>query len=202
MAVTKYEICSRALNTIGIGSIESFNDDTPRAAKCADIWDTFTRYLLSIYPWYFTEAKIQLGRLTTTPVNQYQYEFQLPGDNLRLHAVYNSGSVGAVPIQDYTIFGERLLCNESAIWVDYQKNVIAEGWPYWFVQFAIKALALEIGEQIPVSADIINRLQTKVWGTANDNGRGGMFGFSMNLDSKLRPAEPIRNFELIDARFV
>jgi len=202
MAVTKYEICSRALNTIGFGSINSFTDDNQRAAICGDIWDTFSRYLLSIYPWYFIQKKAQLGQLVTSPVNEYQYAYQLPGDLLRLNALYASGSAGAIPIQDYNLFGNRVLTNESAIWADYQEYVIAEGWPYWFVYFAIKALALEIAEHIPTDETKMNKLQVRVWGSPQDNGRGGLYGQTMSLDSKQRPAEPIRDFELISTRFV
>ena len=202
MAVTKYEICSRALNTIGASSIASFTEDNQRSAICSDIWDTFSRYLLSIYPWYFVQKKSQLGRLVTAPVNEYQYAYQLPGDLLRLNALYASGSAGAIAIQDYNLFGNRVLTNDGAIWADYQEYVIAEGWPYWFVYFAIKALALELAEHIPTDESKIQKLQLRVWGPPQDNNRGGLFGFSMNLDSKQRPAEPIRDFELISTRFV
>jgi len=202
MAVTKYEVCSRALNTIGFGSINSFTDDNQRAVICGDLWDTFSRYLLSIYPWYFIQKKVQLGRLVTAPVNEYTYAYQLPGDLLRLNAIYASGSAGAIPIQNYNLVGNRVLADDSSLWADYQEYVIAEGWPYWFVQFAIKALALELAEHIPTDETKINKLQVKVWGNPNDNGRGGMYGQAMSVDSKQRPAEPIRDFELISTRFV
>lgn len=202
MAVTKFEICSRALNTIGFGSINSFNDDNQRALICGDVWDTFSRYLLSIYPWYFIQKKAQLGRLATAPVNEYQYAYQLPGDLLRLNAIYASGDAGAIPIQNYNLVGNRVLGDDSSLWADYQEYVIAEGWPYWFVYFAIKALALELAEHIPTDDTKLAKLQVRVWGNSNDNGRGGLYGQAMNLDSKQRPAEPIRDFELISTRFV
>ena len=201
MAVTKYEICSRALNTIGFGSINSFTDDNQRAAICGDIWPTFTRYLLSIYPWYFIQKKAQLGQLVLEPVNEYEYYYQLPGDLLRINALYNSGEAPAYSIRDYQLIGNRVATNESSVWADYQEYIIAEGWPYWFVYFAIKALALEIAEHIPTDDTKMNRLQVRVWGSPNDNGRGGLYGATMNLDSKQRPAEPIRDFELISSRF-
>lgn len=202
MAVTKYEICSRALNTIGFGSINDFEEDNQRSLICGDIWDTFSRYLLSIYPWYFIQKKAQLSRLTTAPVNEYTYVYQLPGDLLRLNALYASGSAGSIPIQNYNLVGNRALTDESSIWADYQEYVIAEGWPYWFVYFAIKALALELAEHIPTDETKINKLQVKVWGLPSDNGRGGLYGQTMSLDSKQRPAEPINDFELISSRFV
>lgn len=201
MAVTKEEICSRALNKIGYGGINSFTDDNQRAAICADIWPTYSRYLLSIYDWYFIRAKAQLGRLITQPVNEYRYAFQLPGDYLVIHAVYESNNVHASPILEFDLFQNELYANSTAIWVDYRKYLIAEAWPYWFVQFVINALALELAEHIPTDETKMSKLQQKVWGSPSDNMKGGLFGFTANLDSKQRPSEPIQESPLITARW-
>ena len=200
MAATKYEICSRALNEIGYGSIDDFTSKI--GAMCGDVWDFHTKMLLSIYPWYFARKKISLGKLVAAPVNEYQYAFQLPGDLLSLHAAYSSGSAGAIPIQDYDLFGKQLLTNESSIWVDYQHYIVSEEWPSWFDYFVSKSVALQIAKQIPTDQEKVSRLDAEVWGPAQDNRRGGLFGFSMNLDSKQRPAEPIVSCELITSRII
>lgn len=201
MAATKYEICSRALNEIGFGSIDDFSG-SKEAAICGDMWDFHTRFLLSIYPWYFARKKIQLGRVTTNPINEYQYAYQLAGDLLTLHAAYASGSVGAIPIKEYDLFGQQLFTNESKIFIDYNAYTIAESWPSWFDYFVAKSVALQLAKQFPTDPDKVNRLDLEVWGPAQDNRRGGLFGFTMNLDSKQRPAEPITDFSLLAVRYI
>lgn len=201
MAATKYEICSQALNEIGYGSIDNFFG-SKEAQICGDMWGFHTTYLLSIYPWYFAHLKTQLGRLVTPPINEYQYAFELAGGTLSLRAVYASGSVGAIPIQDYDLFGQKLFTNESAIWVDYGHYIVSESWPSWFDYFVSKSVALQLAKRFPVDSEKIAGLEREVWGPAQDNRRGGLFGFSMNMDSKQRPAEPINSCELITSRIV
>lgn len=202
MPVSKYEICSRALNTIGLPSIASFTEVNQRAQICSDTWDQFSRYLLSIYPWYFTKKKIQLGQDVIDPVNDWTYSYALPGDMTRLNAVYSSGSTNASPLRDYELFGSKLFTDAGAVWVDYQQHVEAEGYPEWFVYFAVKAYAREIAEQFSIDDTRVNRLDVQVWGPPQDNHRGGLFGFTMNLDSKQQPTRPIDDGLLVYTRFV
>lgn len=200
MVATKYEICSRALNEIGYGSINDFT--SKEGAICGDMWDFHTRFLQSIYPWFFARKKIQLGRNVTPPINEYQYSYQLAGDLLTLHAAYSSGSAGAIPIQGYDLFGQQLFTNESTVYIDYQAYVISENCPSWYDYFVSKSVALQLAKQFPTDPEKVNRLETEVWGPPQDNRRGGLFGFCMNLDSKQRPAEPITDFSLLAVRYI
>lgn len=202
MAVSKFEICSRALNTIGLTSIASFTEDNQRSQICSDTWDQFSRYLLSIYPWYFTKKKIQLGQDVIDPVNDWTYSYALPGDMTRLNAVYSSGSTSVSPLRDYELFGSKLFADVNAVWVDYQQHVETHGYPDWYAYFVIKAYALELAEQLSIDDTRVNKLEMKVWGAPQDNRRGGLFGFSMNLDSKQQPARPIDDGLLVYTRFV
>lgn len=202
MAMNKFDICSRALNSIGQGSITTFNEPNRRSGMCNDIWDSYSRYLLSIYTWSFTRKKAQVGRLNPAPVNEYTYQFEMPGDILTLRAVYASGGTYVPPIQDFEIFGNRIYSNRPALWIDYEYYVDATAWPYWFTYFAIKALAVELGEAFPIDDARLNRLKTDTWGPAQDNRRGGLFGATMAIDSKQQPSEPIVDFPFITDRFV
>jgi hypothetical protein len=201
MAYTKEQICSRALNTIGSDGINDFLDETNRAGYCADIWPTYSQYLLSIYDWYFARKKAQLGRLLPAPVNEYKYQFELPGDYLAIRAIYDSGDVRAFPILDYDLFGNRVYANADALWADYRAYLIPQAWPIWFSEFAINAFAIKLSQRIPTDAGKLERLKTETWGLPSDNMRGGMYGFVMNLDSKMRPAEDFQEAELIAARY-
>ena len=202
MAMNKFDICSRALNTIGQSSIQTFNETNRRSGMCNDIWDSYSRYLLSIYTWSFTRKKAQLGRLVTTPVNEYKYEFELPGDVLTIRAVYSSGGTGISPVQNFEIFGNRIYSDLDALWIDYEYYVDATAWPYWFTYFAIKALAVELGEAFPIDDNRLNKLKVDTWGPAQDNRRGGLFGATMAIDAKQQPAEPITDFPFVYDRFV
>ena len=117
---TKLSICSDALILLGAKPLSSFSEGTDAAQICDRLYDDLRDSTLGMHPWTFSFKKTQLARTINTPVNEYQYEYQLPGDRLNnVRAVFTSGSVGAKPIQyGWEILGDKLISSETSIFID------------------------------------------------------------------------------------
>lgn len=192
-----------ALTELGMEPISSFQDeDNVNASQiCAQIWDDYARYLLSVYPWRFTMKKQQLGQLADVPINEWLYAFQMPTDLLSLRAIFSDSSAQRATYLGYEIFGDQVYSDSPTLYADYQAYVEPNLWPYWFVQFAVMALAAKLAPILTDKVEIANSKSLLAWGPPQDNLQGGMFGQAKSIDSKQMPVEPITHFELIEARF-
>lgn len=203
MASSRFQICSLALTELGLRPIASFQDTSniEAAAVCEQIWDDYARYLLSIHSWRFAMKKQQLGRLADSPLNEWEYAFQLPSDMLNLRVLYESDQVGVLPNKEYKIFGKQLYANVPGVYLDYQAYVEPENWPYWYVEFAVMALASKLAAILTDKQDLAAAKRQIAFGPPQDNLSGGLFGQARRIDSMRMPTEPITNFELVQARF-
>ena len=77
---TDVNICSTALNLLGESEISSFSDGSEIAGVCDKLYPGTKNTMLAMYPWSFATKKVQLAQLSSTPINEWQYEYQLPSD--------------------------------------------------------------------------------------------------------------------------
>lgn len=84
MTTTKVSICNEALSMIGAKTIQSFDDNTENARRCAAIYDSSRRALLRMHPWSFAKRRAQLAPVTTYPAFGYSHAFPLPKDFIRV----------------------------------------------------------------------------------------------------------------------
>lgn len=106
MTTTKVSICNEALSMIGASSIQSFEDNTENARRCASIYDSTRRALLRMHPWSFAKKRAQLAPVTTHPSFGFAHSFPLPRDFIR---VYDSGQY------EYELEGRHILANTNLI---------------------------------------------------------------------------------------
>lgn len=106
MTTTKVSICNEALSMIGAKAIQSFDDNTDNARRCASIYDSTRRALLRMHPWSFAKKRAQLAPVSTHPAFGYGNAFPLPKDFIR---VYDSGQ------QNYEMEGRHILANTNLI---------------------------------------------------------------------------------------
>jgi hypothetical protein len=105
------EIASNALVRIGVPPISSFSEGGAAGIAAGNLYEPTTRMLLTESRWRFAAAKRKLARLTATPLNEWEYAFQLPSDLLLMYRVY--------PNQDYEIYEDKIYSNASEVEVDY-----------------------------------------------------------------------------------
>lgn len=195
-------ICSDALILLGARPISSFTEGTDEANACDRLYPGIRDQAIMGYPWTFSFKKVQLAKLVTTPVNEYRYEFQLPGDRLTApRRVFNTDSTYARPIQAYRIQGSKLLTNENYIWVDYQYSVPEYDMPIYFVQLLKYLMAWHLAVPITDQTEKAVYWQGTAVGSAADNNRGGYFRTAANIDGQSQPVSAIEDYSLINVRY-
>lgn len=199
--VSKFEICSLSLVELGEDTISSFTANTSPSQICGLRYPEYIKYLLSIHPWKFTLKKVQLARLTTNPINEWKYAYQMPSDILILRALYNSSSTGIIPDTCYEVFQDKIYTDEEKVYIDYQFQPAEEEFPPFFVEFAVMAFASKIAMPITDDLKIEESKYIKAFGSPSDNRNGGEFGIAKKLDSLQNPSGFIRADDLLAARF-
>jgi len=113
-------ICNLALTVLGADRITAMSDNSENARRLTAIYDACLEDVLRAHPWNFAIVRQQLALLSTTPVFGYEYEFQLPGDCLRVIEV----SDGTNLVESFVIEGRKLLSDQNSISIKYIANVV------------------------------------------------------------------------------
>lgn len=201
--INDIKICSNALLRLGAKTISSFTDGTDRATACGNIYPFVKDNILSLHGWRFIIAKQQLNRKAATPNSQWTYEYQLPANRLvdGMIAVYDSNAAGAAPFKDYEIMGDGLFTEVNEIFVDFPANNKSEAtWPPYFVELIVVAMMAELAMPITDQAGMAKALRDRVYGTPQENQRGGMMASTMGRNSREDPPNVFKDFTLIAAR--
>lgn len=199
---TKLSICSDALILLGASPLSSFSEGTDAAQICDRLYDDLKDSLIAAYPWSWSFKKSQLARLTSTPPNEWKYQYALPGDTLAgVRAVYNTNAVSVPPIQyGWEVHGDHLDTNEETIYVDYQYSPSESILPTYFIQLLKYAMAAEIAETVTDQITKAQYFEQKAFGSPAENRRGGFFRVAANIDGANNSIEAFQDFTLTAVR--
>ena len=199
---TKLSICSDALIMLGASPLSSFSEGTDAAQITDRLYDDIRDSTIGMHPWTFSFKKTQLSRTINTPVNEFQYEYQLPGDRLNnVRAVFNDGTTAARPIQyGWEVLGDKIITSEENIYVDYQYQTPESEMPTYFVQLLKYMMAWNIAETVTDQITKADYFRGIAMGTPSENMRGGFFRVATSIDSQNRQIEAIEDYSLISVR--
>ena len=199
---TKLSICSDALIMLGASPLSSFSEGTDSAQITDRLYDDIRDSTLGMYPWSFSFKKTQLNRTNNTPVNEFKYEYQLPGDRINnVRAVFISGSSGARPVQyGWEIQGDKLLSSQEQIFVDYQYPTPEGEMPTYFVQLLKYMLPFNIAETVTDQITKSDYFRGLAIGSPSENMRGGFFRAAASIDGQNKQIEAIEDYSLISVR--
>ena len=157
---SQVDIANLALNKLGQTGITSFNDNTTNARLVNMVWAAVRDSELRAYKWLFVQTRASLPAMSTTPAWQYQYQYQLPQECLRVTQVgqYNQTDLNSYIIQDdslYAIEGSLILTNMPApLLIKYSQRVTdTTVFDPCFVDMLAIRLAIELCETITNSLD-------------------------------------------------
>ena len=199
---TKLSICSDALIMLGANPLSSFTVGTDDAQVADRLYDDVRDTLLMQYAYSWSIKKVKLAQLVQTPINEWKYIYQLPGNLLgNPKAVFNVGAVGATPQRDFEIYGDGLNTNYENVWVDYQYRPEPFEFPPYFVRLLKTALAAEFAEPVTDQITKADYFHSRAYGSPAENMRGGLVRVAINIDGADRPAQTIQEFPISDVRF-
>jgi hypothetical protein len=156
-------ICNEALTLLGEAPITALTDATKAARLCQDRYDPTRRRMLSLHPWLFAGARVELDEASPVPAFGYLRAFDLPADYRRVIAVHSDN-----PNLRWTIEGNRILSDVSApMQLHYVKD---EDDPVMFSPAFVSVLAAALAAEICVAltgstdrrADMRNELRDRM----------------------------------------
>ena len=199
---TSLSICSDALLMLGAKPISSFDEGTDEASVANRLYSDIKDQALLMYPWSFSFKKTSIARLITTPINEYRYEYQLPGDRLTSpRAIYDTNATNVPPRKEYRIIGDKLLTDYEQVYIDYQYSVPEFEMPSYFVQLLKYMMTWHLALPITDQTDKSQYWQSVATGAPGENGRGGYLRQAMNIDGAGNPTNAINDFSLIAVRY-
>ena len=140
--------------------------------------------------------------MLTTPINEWQYKYQMPGDSLgNPRAVFNTSAAYARPVKEWEIQGTELMTNELEVYIDYPYRTPEYAMPSYFIQFLKYMVAWHLAYPISEQQDKASYWQAVAIGGPSENNRGGYFRTAANIDSQGQPSQVIEDFSLIAARY-
>lgn len=199
---TGVSICADALILLGASPISSFNDGTDEANACDRLYSDVRDMTLSMYPWSFAYKKVKLARLVTTPVSEWTYEYQLPGDRLgNPRAVFETANAYARPVKEWEIQGDKLITNYQEVYIDYPYQTPEYAMPQYFVQLLKYMMAWHLAYPITEQETKTAYWQGLAIGSPAENGRGGYFRQASNIDAQGQPPQVIEDYALVAVRY-
>jgi hypothetical protein len=199
---TSLTICSDALIMLGASPLSSFTEGTAAAQACDRLYPDLRDSMISRYPWSWSFKKVQLSRLSSSPINEWRYAYQLPGDILSgVQAVFESSGLNERQLRyGWEIYGDQLYTNLETVYIDYQATVDESKMPNYFVHFLRTAMAAELGMVITDQASKADYFRAIAYGTPGEQNRGGLFREAMNIDSRGKPPQIIEDYSLVELR--
>lgn len=202
MGSSSIDICSQALDRLGIPPISSFQDNRV-AATCGRIYDDLMNSLMASYPWNFCRKYVALSRTNVTPTAQWPFEFQLPGDIVipGVYALYESNAQGAPPFKNFEIVNnKKLLTVAPTLFMSYTIRPPESDWPAHFYQLAIYAMTTDLAKPLTEDNALFELWKTFTYGVPSDNMRGGYMATARTIDAQQDPPARLHEYSLIEAR--
>lgn len=204
---TDVSICNKALVFLGSNKITSFSDASAAADACNILYKEVKASTLAMYSWTFTLGKATLAQETTSPTNEWTYQYALPNDMLSgvPRAVRASTTAGSPLIKNWEIGqssngGTVLFSDETTITIDYQKDVNEGAMPSYFVTLLAYQLAWHLAETMTDQTTKVELWRSISLGTPGEGMRGGYFRQAVSIDSAGQTPGVISDYMLTELR--
>jgi hypothetical protein len=116
MASSVVGICNGALNQLGATTILSLTEDSKNARLCNSRYTQVRDAVFRSHPWNCLQVRLELPQSTTTPTWGFKFQFDLPGDCLRLLKILDYDS-------NYKVEGRAILSNNETMKILYISRI-------------------------------------------------------------------------------
>lgn len=140
------EIVNMALGRIGAKRINDLSDTTdtkPEAIQARLHFEQTRDALLRSHLWRFATGRATLSADTTTPSFEWDYQYLLPNDFLRLKSIYED-RFSDINLDSYALEGTMLLSNETSMQIKYIKRITD---PTKFDPLFVEVLVLQLADK-------------------------------------------------------
>lgn len=145
MALSKVEICNRALVLLGEAGVLSTGQEDQDARTCELQYRPCVVSLLEKGNWTFATKRAKLNLLAEVPAFGYAHMYELPGDFLKMQEVCFSG-IKVEDITQFSIEDGKVLCDEGdSVQIKYTYDQTD---PKRFSELFAEAVATRIAEKV------------------------------------------------------
>ena len=110
------DICNTALNQLGASTILTLTEDSKHARLCNARYTEIRDAVFRSHPFNCLQKRVELSSSTTTPAWGYSFQYDLPGDCLRLLRILDYDS-------DHKVEGRSILSNNSSMKILYISRI-------------------------------------------------------------------------------
>lgn len=155
MAATSTDIANLALAKLRTPRITALTDGSEMAIRVTDVYALVRDIVLRSHPWNFAIKRSALSKLASTPAFEFNNEFQLPSDCLRVLYMFDSDS-------EFRIEGRKLLTDDTTVDLVYVAQITAEGQfdPMFVEVFALR-LAVELAYALDGKVTLVEHLMNQ-----------------------------------------
>ena len=183
------DICSRALILIGADPISSFDDGSTEALVCVNLYEDIVRTSLTNTRWRFSTNQKILNRLTNEPTGRYDQAYQLPSDNIMVHALtVNDNNI------DYQLYGDKAFAHTSTadvVIADYTFRTTEINFPSYFTIAVEFSLAVILATSIARDASLAQLMTVRA---------DGAMAKARSLDSQQQTTRVLETTRFLTAR--
>lgn len=151
-------ICNTALGRLGANQITAMTDDTVEAKLCSQHYASSRDAVLEARNWTFAIRRRELAASLTSPTYGYDYQFELPGDCIRIISVSDNGY--DLSLVEWAKEGRNILANVETLYVKYIKR---ETDPTVFSPNFVQALTLHLASILAIpltgSAEVLGSME-------------------------------------------
>lgn len=158
MALTKFDIISRAMTKLDASTVASFSDGTREAEVAEQLYEGVFHAELTTKQWNFNTSNIQLSQEVATPTDgTWTYQFSKPSDCLLILNIINSNGNSV----NYVVEGSKIYSNTDVCYAKYLSTVSESQLPAYFVDLLVAKLTFEFARPIIGSSSAIQQAATE-----------------------------------------
>jgi hypothetical protein len=161
MTVTAVSVANSALVKVGADRISALTENVQGARLINTIFEPVRDEVLRAHPWNFAIKRALLAPTSTTPTFEYDYEYDLPADVLRVLTIAENIDDDGTDDLKWDVEGRNLLCDISAVYIKYIKR--AEDWSEWdnvFAEAMAWRLAWGVAYALTQSSSVVKLMET------------------------------------------
>lgn len=188
---TDIALCNAALDLIGESGINTLTEPkTDIEASCATQFTLVIANLLSLREWSFSTRLRQLAASADIDAENrrgYAYAHALPSNLLAGPFAICGSNNDRDTITDYALDGNYVLSDSPVVYARYCAQTDLSSWPLYFINLCVVALASRLAKPVADNTELATELRIQAFGSANEEGRGGLFATAASLDAKAKP---------------
>ena len=171
-------ICNGALNQLGATTILSLNEDSKNARLCNTRYSEVRDAVFRSHPWNCLQKRIEISSSTTVPAWGFSYQYDLPGDCLRLLRILEYDS-------DHKVEGRSILSNSETMKILYISRVTD---PNQYDELLRETLSSALGADIAYAITSNNTTSQNMIASYQEKLRDARFvdsteGYNVNPDN-------------------